>query len=100
MGLLEGALILLAGILLGRFLPSRRKHPRQPEPVCGCDHHHSFHDPQTGECHAQVRGAVTRFDADEFPIAWELVPCSCRRYSGPEPLPEVYAPEIAGGHGA
>lgn len=100
--MLEGALILAAGILLGailRSLPARRKTPKQakqPQPVCGCTHHHSYHDPETGKCNATVKGQPLQFDRYADPIKWELVPCPCLRYSGPEPLPAYYAPEIAG----
>ena len=86
MGLAEGALILLAGILLGRFLPGRRKEPELPAAVCGCKHHHSMHDPQTGHCH----GEVYRGD-------YVYVACQCRRYTGAEPLPSYVATEIAEG---
>ena len=81
MGMLEGALILLAGIVIGRVLPGRRrKKAATGGPVCGCGHHHSYHDPETGRCNA------TRFGD----------PCKCLSYTGPEPLPEFYAPEIGG----
>lgn len=53
-GMLIGALIALLFLLLGRLLPERRalKASGSPEPVCGCKHHHSFHDPKTGQCHS------------------------------------------------
>jgi hypothetical protein len=89
---ITGALILLAGILIGmalRSLPARRKGPKPVEAVCGCSHHHSMHDPETGACNATVR--VTRYGG-----SWDYVPCACVRYSGPLPLPEYYANEIAG----
>jgi hypothetical protein len=87
---IEGALILLAGILIGRFMPGRRRTAKPvppPKPVCGCGHHLARHDPATNACHAQV-------SADKFDIRRER--CTCRRYVGPEPVPEYYAPEIAG----
>jgi hypothetical protein len=82
--LLEGALILLAGILVGRSLPARRvpKLPKPPDPICGCTHHYSYHDPENGlKCNVGIfvngkpRGA-----------------CACVRYTGPEPLPLYFAP--------
>ena len=97
--MLEGALILLAGILIGRVLPGRRKGARPqkpPQPVCGCSHHHSFHDPKGGECRASVRGQPTHQDQWGNADGWERLPCACAVYSGPVPLPEVYAPEIGG----
>lgn len=96
--MLEGALILLAGIIIGRLLAGRKrpKSPALPMPVCGCDHHHSFHDPETGECHQTVNGQPVHWDKYGITDAWEQARCTCRRYSGPEPLPEYYATEIAG----
>ena len=93
MGIIEGAVAVIIGLLLGRFLPSRRKGPKPaklPGPVCGCKHHHSFHDPATGQCHSlmYVPGTSGRNSYH--------TPCTCRQYSGPTPLPEYYAPEIAG----
>lgn len=94
--MITGALILAIGILAGwllRSLPARRNGPKPaslPGPVCGCEHHHSFHDPATGQCHnlTRVPGTMSR---DSY-----HTPCKCRQYSGPVPLPEYYAPEIAG----
>jgi hypothetical protein len=46
----------------------------EPQPVCGCTHHLSFHNPRTGEC--AVDG------------------CRCQQYVGPEPLGHVFAQPI------
>jgi hypothetical protein len=87
---LEFAAVALIGVLIGRFLPDRRRGPRPPKPVqpiCGCEHHHSYHDPETGHCgHA---GQVYLGNG-----VWEPHGCGCRQYSGPQPLPEFYAPEV------
>ncbi|MFY9891234.1 MAG: hypothetical protein WAK71_23175 [Streptosporangiaceae bacterium] len=45
--------------------------PPDPQPVCGCSHHLSFHNPRTGAC------------AEEN--------CRCQQYIGPEPLGHVFA---------
>jgi hypothetical protein len=92
---LEGALILLAGIIIGRLLPGRRRKAaaKASKPVCGCTHHHAYHDAKTGQCHGMVREA-THFTMLGAEIAWRQVQCTCRRYSGPEPLPEYFATEI------
>lgn len=86
--MLEGALIAVVCFLLGvavRSLPARRKGPMPsapPDPVCGCGHHRAMHDPKKAmEC------------AVEF---GHKMKCACCSYSGPEPLPAFYAPEIAG----
>lgn len=65
--MLEGALILLAGLIIGRFVPGRRRGPKpykpkdEPRPICGCGHHFSFHSPADGVCfesrHSYVPGA-------------------------------------------
>jgi hypothetical protein len=92
----EGALILLAGIGIGwllRSLPARPKGPKPVEAVCGCEHHHSMHNPETGECNAAV--PVTKYNKSGDRIGKEYKPCACLRYSGPEPIPTLFAPEIA-----
>lgn len=93
---LEFALAALAGFLVGRFLLNRCKGPKPPKPVqpiCGCTHHHSYHDPKTGECNAAVL-VPSRYDNYGNVTARKHEPCGCARYSGPVPLPEVYAPEV------
>jgi hypothetical protein len=40
--------------------------PPDPQPVCGCTHHLSFHNPRTAVCAVQD--------------------CRCQQYIGPEPL--------------
>jgi hypothetical protein len=45
--------------------------PPDPQPVCGCTHHLSFHNPATSTC--AVDG------------------CRCQQYIGPEPLGHIVA---------
>ncbi len=93
---LEFALVALAGVLLGRFLPNRRKGPKPPkpvEPICGCEHHHAHHDPATGKCHAGVE-VPSKYNQYGVVIAWTNASCACRQYSGPQPMPEFFAPEV------
>jgi hypothetical protein len=47
------------------------RHPPEPQPVCGCTHHLSFHSPATGIC--------------------AVDDCRCQQYIGPEPLGHVMA---------
>ena len=47
------------------------KPPPDPQPICGCSHHLSFHSPTTGGCAAED--------------------CRCQQYVGPEPLGHVFA---------
>lgn len=85
--MLEGALILLAGILIGRFAPARRRKPKpvkDPKPICGCGHHRSFHE-DGGACKERVY----------LGIAEGHKPCTCRHYVGPEVYPTFVA-EIGG----
>jgi hypothetical protein len=97
--MLEGAAILLAGIVIGvlgdRLLSRHgRRVQAGPVPVCGCEHSIAFHDSATGRC-AAMRKAANRWDEFGDPSGWVEEPCTCRRYTGPEPLPQFYAPEIA-----
>ena len=71
--------------------------PELVEAVCGCTHHHSMHDPETGKCNAAV--AVTAYDEYGGAAGKEYASCACLRYSGPEPLPTYLATEIAGESG-
>jgi hypothetical protein len=98
LAMLAGAFILAVGILAGRLLPGRRPPalPGQPEPVCGCGHHYAEHDPETGECNVSERGEPVKWGGSGRAVKWEWLDCTCVRYSGPEPLPTYYAPEIAG----
>ena len=95
---IEVGVAVIIGVLLGRFLPNRRKGPKpakSPQPVCGCGHHHSYHDAQTSAC-----GYASSEYVGESPAGiaqYEPRHCSCRRYSGPVPMPEFYAPELSDG---
>ncbi|WP_020576900.1 hypothetical protein [Actinopolymorpha alba] len=94
MEMLAGAAILLAGILIGRFLPSRRSAAPKPkgiQPVCGCGHGSSFHG-EDGRC--QATNETAQWDGGNW-AGIGTVPCTCQKYVGPEPLPSFYAPEIA-----
>lgn len=88
--MIEGALILLGGIVLGRLLPGRNKTPKPPKPICGCDHHNALHDPKTGECHGTDR-EVAHYDTYGVARSWKQVPCKCRQYVGPKPIEEFFS---------
>lgn len=101
MGPAEGILLLLA-VIAGYVLGRMGRHvepapPKPPEAVCGCTHHYSMHDPETGGCQVSTRGQVMRKNRDSMPVEWEWLNCPCLRYCGPEPLPQYVAPEIAEG---
>jgi hypothetical protein len=96
--MLLGAVIFVVGALCGRFWPARRRTPKPvppPRPFCGCGHHHGFHDPKTGECHGLMNGNPLQYDSWDAPTAYEQIPCTCRQYSGPVPLPEYVAQELS-----
>ena len=59
--------------------------PPEPQPICGCSHHLSFHNPRTAAC--------------------AVDDCRCQQYVGPEPLGYVFAqplvdPDGQAGNGA
>jgi hypothetical protein len=95
--MIEGAAILLLGIVVGiagdQLLARLPLRGRQQEleakaPTCPCGHAVSFHDPESHKCHGKVH------EKDPPYGYWHWNPCTCRRYTGPEPYPEFYAPEI------
>jgi hypothetical protein len=94
--MIEGAAILLAGILIGVLgdrLLSRNRAKSPSSPMCGCGHSIAYHDLKAGACHS-VGKAESGWDRYGSANEWSPQPCTCRRYSGPEPLPEYYAPEL------
>lgn len=90
----------------------RVESPQPPQPVCGCQHHLSFHDPETGRCGFTQPVYTSNYEvvvnASGNPVldAYRDVQkvkktsyegehqCGCQRYIGPEPLTAYYAPEI------
>jgi len=93
--LLEGAAIALVSVLVGRLLPNRRRTPKPappPQPICGCTHHHSFHDPATRACRGVTR--QRKYSNGGSDLGIHPFPCTCQQYSGPTPMPELFAPEI------
>ena len=92
--MIEGAAILLIGVVLGAVLdrlanrfPRKQPDAIEPKAKCSCGHSISMHDAKTKWCHAEnyVKGNV----------GWkEWKRCPCRHYDGPTPYPEYYAPEL------
>jgi hypothetical protein len=66
------------------------------EPICGCNHHKSYHLDGAGECHGLVKGDPVRFDDFGNPRAHKKIKCGCQHYVGPEYLPQFTVPEISG----
>ena len=96
--LLEGAIIAVGAFLAGQWLPRPHRHgvkaSKPPELICGCSHHHSFHDPKTGECHGTLRRNL--YGSSGVNLGPRDHPCTCKQYSGPVPLPEYVAQELGG----
>jgi hypothetical protein len=87
LSLAVGAGILAVGFLAGRI--GRRTGRRRPpddqpddQPICGCTHHRSMHDPESGTCHARVMDGY-----------YQLT-CRCRQYSGPVPIIDLWTPPV------
>jgi hypothetical protein len=58
-------------------------YQEEPKAICGCSHHQCFHD-ETGCGKSELVTEVRRNDFDR-----QIVPCGCKRYTGPEQLPQV-----------
>jgi hypothetical protein len=73
-----------------------RRNPPPVQPICGCQHHISYHDPKTGACNDKVKTVIKRERvAGQMNSTWRHDDCLCRRYVGPEPLVTFYAPDHA-----
>lgn len=106
--MLVGAAIFGGGQAVGFLLGRRRRRPAieaaPVQPVCGCTHEWAYHDGQAGKCHGTVKVTVKegepildkgrRYIVGHSGAVYEWHECPCRRYSGPEPLPQFYAPEL------
>lgn len=90
--MLEGALIMLAGMVVGRLLSGRRRpSSSEPESICGCKHHLALHDPTDGRCHGLMRNPAyepTYVTDERNP---EKVQCTCRQYVGPTSAASIVA---------
>lgn len=88
--LIESAIVAGAASAIGYFF-GRRDRRRTAElnqkPFCGCDHHLSMHDPETGHCHGTEKVTIY-VDGDFDHDQWRA--CGCRRYVGPEPIGTVF----------
>ncbi|WP_158839687.1 hypothetical protein [Saccharothrix deserti] len=84
-----GGVIFAAGYVIG-FL-TKRSRPSAPQltAICGCGHGLDQHDPETWTCHAEVR----RDEFDGVVVRHVYVPCTCRQYTGPKPIEELFAPK-------
>ena len=63
--------IIAAKAELAETRTAANRPPPDPQPICGCSHHLSFHNPATSAC--------------------AVDDCRCQQYIGPEPLGHVVA---------
>lgn len=81
--------LVVAGWAVDKIVDWRRERTRSKqrgvEPICGCTHHHAFHNPSTGNCKEQIRFR-TGSDRNGYGI-FTLIDCTCQQYSGP--LPQI-----------
>lgn len=92
--MLAGGGLTVVGFLIGRFAPARRRFPKPPEPICGCDHPLAYHNPKTGICGGEEKQYAV-WDATARRHVDKMVRCTGQQYDGPTPLPTMYAPEIS-----
>lgn len=98
--MIEGAIILLAGLVAGWLARGarREKSPETVTAVCGCTHARSMHVDGTGKCMEIGVDSYWEYSpkTDDQVMKHKEYPCSCQLYDGPEPLQGYYAPEIEG----
>lgn len=86
----------LFGFVIGRATSKKKvvKAPRPELPYCGCEHGLHDHDPKTGECHGLMDGDPLRYDDFHHPTAYKQVRCTCKQYTGPRPIDQIWIPEV------
>lgn len=82
--MLTGAAIALAGVLVGRLLPNRRRGPKPVKAVCGCTHGIGFHADKTGAC----TGLMDKWSSSS---GTKQIPCTCQHYDGPVPVESMFS---------
>lgn len=80
LSLVAGAGLAAAGYAGGARARRRARRASVPKPVCGCKHHKSYHENGSSKC-----SFVQWFSGER---------CKCKKYVGPQPLPEYYANEL------
>lgn len=79
---------------------------KPPKATCECLHSLAYHDPRTLGCSHEERLVVEwernedydpEYDEPEeemVAVRWELKQCGCVRYTGPQPLHTLIAPDL------
>lgn len=73
---IEVAVTIPFSFMAGRLF---KKKAKQPAPICGCEHHYSYHEgtTQSSKCHFMIYGGGgKRYSAS-------YNECTCQRYTGP-----------------
>jgi hypothetical protein len=84
------AVLPTAGFVLGVVLGRWNRTPRLPksvQPICGCRHHLSHHDPDSGVCNAQ--------QVEWVGSSAKMMKCTCRQYVGPKPADSFFTEDVA-----
>lgn len=71
--------------------------PEEPKPICGCGHHHCFHNEEgcwfNPTTYDVLPSSFIQFirgeNGERIKDTFKLPSCGCRGYTGPEPLPMV-----------
>lgn len=93
--MIEGALILLVGLAVGRLSAGRRKtSPSQTfalsgATICGCTHHLSMHDPKAGDCHGAMKNPAYSKDQYVSKSNPKEIKCSCRHFVATDNSAEI-----------
>lgn len=81
-----------SGWLIGRY-GRLKAHPKQPLPICLCQHHYGTHDPTSGGCTAEFKERFQQSAGGYQKDVWRS--CSCVRYTGPQPVESYWVPPAA-----
>lgn len=90
--ILGGALISI-GWVTGRR-NRRQREPKTPKLICSCEHGYGIHK-NGGTCGKEIKRA-NEWNTLGTTIGWEWVPCPCQSYDGPQPLPQIWNPNVVG----
>lgn len=89
----------ISGAFFARLVITRPpKPPKPPQAICTCGHGKGHHIDGKGACQGEEKREVrwwTDAWGSTYPNKWDWFPCRCLSYTGPEPLPVFFSPEIS-----